>query len=257
MHSQINFGYPWWLDYGHLTLAVLFLALFALGWVRRWNRVAMVLIALATVWALTAFAMLRFGFDVNGRATLPTQAFLRSGTGKVLDMGAGTGRSTLMVLEARPHSTVVALDSFSDSYVQHFGGKKSDAIEKGTAKLMANLRAAGVDSRCTVQPGDMRQMPFEPATFDAVVSAYAIDHLNRQGIGQALGEANRVLKPGGEFLLIVIARDVYLKFAFGPLMAHSGMVLSDFWERNLRDAGFEILEQGNPPATKFVLARKP
>ena len=29
-------------------------------------------------------------------------------------------------------------------------------------------------------------------------SAYAIDHLNRQGTDQSLAEAARVLKPGGE-----------------------------------------------------------
>ncbi len=257
MHSQINFGYPWAVNYGHLVVAVAFLAIFCLGWFRKWHKALVALVGLAMVWAFASFVMVRFGFNMNGRATLPTEAFMRSGTGKVLDMGAGTGRSTLMVLEARPQSTVVALDSFSDSYVEHFGDQKSGAVvDQGRARLLANLRAAGVERRATIQPGDMRQMPLESDTFDAVVSAYAIDHLGRAGIRESLSEANRVLKPRGEFLLMVIAKDFWLEFTFGPLLMHARMVLPDFWERNLRDAGFEIVEQGTRPATKYILARK-
>ena len=62
----------------------------------------------------------------------------------------------------------------------------------------------------------MRKLPFGPAAFDAVVSAYAIDHLNRQ----ALAEAARVLKPGGDLPLIIIANEKWAKFAFGPLLSH-------------------------------------
>ena len=104
-----------------------------------------------------------------------------------------------MVLEARPQTTVVALDLFTDSYREHFGPGGS-----GPERLLANLRAAGVEQRATVQASDMRKLPFEPATFDAVVSTYAIDHLNRDGAERSLREAARVLKPGGEFLLMVI-----------------------------------------------------
>lgn len=256
MHSQINFGYPWRVNYGHLVVALVFLAILALGWVRHWNKLLLTVFAVAMLWAFAAFAMVRFVFDMNGRATLPTEAFLRSGTERVLDMGAGTGRSTLMVLEARPNATVVALDSFSDSYVEHFGGRQADAVDEGRARLIANLKAAGVERRCSIQPGDMRKMPLGARTFDAIVSAYAIDHLNREGITKALGEANRVLKPRGEFLLMVIAKDFWLKFTFGPMLMHSRMAPADYWEQKLRDAGFEIVERGTQPATKYILARK-
>ena len=258
MHSQINFGYPWAVNYGHLVLALVFLAVFCCGWVFKWPKALMAGLGLVLVWALASFVMVRFGFDMNGRAALPTEAFLRSGTGKVLDMGAGTGRSTLMVLEARPQATVVALDSFADSYVQHFGVRNAGAVvDQGRERLLANMRAAGVDQRVSVQPGDMRRMPLESDSFDAALSAYAIDHLGPQGIREALSEAHRVLKPHGEFLLIVVNQDGWLNFTFGPLMMHSRMVFSDSWERNLRDAGFEIVESGTKPATKYVLARKP
>jgi ubiquinone/menaquinone biosynthesis C-methylase UbiE len=173
-------------------------------------------------------------------------------------MGAGTGRSTLMVLEARPQSNVVALDSFSDSYAAHFGDQGSGPLEaQGRARLLANMRAAGVEQRVTVVPGDMRHMPLASDSFDAAVSAYAIDHLDPQGIRDALGEAFRVLKPSGQFLLIVIHPDAWMAFTFGPMMHHSNMVLAAPWEQSVRAAGFEIVEQGTRPATKYVLAIKP
>jgi len=251
MHSQINFGYPWIINYGHLLLALPFLALLVLGWKRRWNRAALAIIGLITIWAFSAWMMVRFGFDMNGRATMPQTAFLRSGSGRVLDMGAGTGRSTIMVLEARPQTTVVALDLFGESFQEHFGN-----IETAQERLKRNLAAAGVAGRVNIQPGDMTHMPLASESFDGIVSAYAIDHLNRQGIGEALGEAHRVLKPGGEFLLLVIAKDRWLSYTFGPLLAHAHMVAGDFWADRLRDAGFAIVEEGTQPATRYILARR-
>ena len=78
-----------------------------------------------------------------------------------------------MVLESRPGATLVALDLFAKSFEEHFGHSESPQ-----QRLLANLKAAGVDQRTTIETGDMRNLPFERASFDAVVSAYAIDHLN-------------------------------------------------------------------------------
>src|SRR6266480_4308053 len=207
MSSQIDFGYPWWLSYGHLVVAAIALSFWLLGRARRWSRVPMLLLGAFTLWSFAACLVARFGLNVNGRLPLPTQIFLTSGSGRVLDMGAGTGRSTLMVLEARPQATVVALDLFGESFKQHFGPGQT-----GQERLLSNLKAAGVDQRATIQTGDMRKLPFETATFDAVVSTYAIDHLGRYGVTAALSEASRVLKPGGEFLMMVITKDLWLKF---------------------------------------------
>jgi len=216
MRTQINFGYPWYLSYGHLLVLAVALSCWVLVYARKWSKLWMVLIGAVTLWSFAAFLVARFGFDVNGRLPLPTQRFLAAGKGRVLDMGAGTGRSTLMVLEARPQTTVVALDLFAESYQAHFGSAQS-----GQERLLSNLKAAGVEHRATIQAGDMRKLPFEPATFDAIVSTYAIDHLNRDGVTASLSEASRVLKPGGEFLLMVITKDAWLKFTFGPLLLHS------------------------------------
>jgi ubiquinone/menaquinone biosynthesis C-methylase UbiE len=258
MHSHINFGYPWQFVYGHLILAGITATILGLCLWRKWSKFLLVPIGAVALWAAIAFLLVRFGFDMNGRGTLPTQSFLASGSGRVLDMGAGTGRSSLMVLEARPNTTVVALDSFGESYVEHFGdkGKPSDVTDVGRERLLANLRAAGVEQRVTIQPGDMRHMPLTAASFDAIISAYAIDHLGRDSIPIALSEASRVLKPGGEFLIMLIAKDAWLKFTFGPLLLHAGTRTASRWKELMNEAGFDIVEQGTRPATLYFLAKK-
>ena len=251
MSSQINFGYPWYLSYGHLAVLAIALSFLLFGYARKWKTALMVLIGALTLWSFAAFLVARFGLDVNGRLALPTQRFLESGKGRVLDMGAGTGRSSLMVLEARPQTTVVALDLFAESYKQHFGSEQS-----GQERLLSNLKAAGLEHRATIETGDMRKLPFEAAEFDGIVSTYAIDHLNRNGITASLSEASRVLKPNGEFLLMVITKDSWLKFAFGPLLLHSGTRSPAAWTSLLQAAGFQIVEQGTRPGTLYFLARK-
>ena len=251
MNGQLDFGYPWWLTYGHLIVAAFGVSLLLIGYARRWSRAPMLLLSVAALWSTAAFVVARFVIDVNGRTLLPTQSFLRSGTGRVLDMGAGTGRSCIMVLEARPQTTLVALDLFGDSYEEHFGPGASPQ-----ERLRANLKAAGVDRRASIQAGDMRKLPFEPAAFDAIVSSYAVDHLNREGVQQSLAEASRVLKPGGEFLLMVIGKDPWLQFTFGPLLLHSGTRGPAWWTSRLQEAGFQVVEHGMRPATLYLLARR-
>ena len=102
----------------------------------------MLLVGVVALWSAAAFLVDRFVINVNGRPTLPTERFLASGVGRVLDVGAGTGRSSIMVLQARPRATVVATDLFGESFDQHFGRNGNPE-----QRLLANLRTAGVDQR--------------------------------------------------------------------------------------------------------------
>ena len=250
-NAPLDFGYPWWLSYGHLPIVAGAVSILLLGYTRKWSKWPMLLLGVLVLWSSAAFLVTRFVLDVNGRPSLPTQSFLRSGKGRVLDMGAGTGRSSIMVLGSRPQTTLVALDLFADSFEQHFGRGESPQ-----QRLLRNLKAAGVEQRATIKTGDMRKLPFEPAEFDAVVSAYAIDHLNRQGINQSLAEAARVVKPGGDFLLIVIAKEPWVQFTFGPLLMHRGTRGPAWWTARVQEAGFGVLEEGTRPLTLYLLARR-
>ena len=251
--SNFDFGYPWWLNYGHMSVAGVSIAALILAFVLKSPKWLMVLIGAVTLWS-GSVAVLACLFGLNSVPELPTQSFLRSDSGRVLDMGAGTGRSSIMVLKARPHATVVASDLFAESFDQHFGHS-----ENPQQRLTTNLKAAGVEQRATIETADMTKLPFENASFDAIVSSYAIDHLSRDGIKQALGEAARVVKPGGEFLLMLVANDKWLKLAFGPMAMHGGFGRGpEWWGTRAKEAGFEIMEQGTAPITLyFLLTRMP
>jgi SAM-dependent methyltransferase len=248
--TALDFGYPWWLSYGHLVILVPALAALLLGRVLKWPRWPMLTLGVLALWAASAVFVMR-AINLKGLPPLPTQNFLRSGEGRVLDIGAGTGRSSVMVVGARPKTTLVALDLFGASFETHFG-----AGGDPRQRLLANLKAAGVDGRASIETADMRQLPFEAATFDAIVSAYAIDHLNREGAGKALAEAARVTKSGGEFLLMLVSNDRWTKFAFGPLLSHGGTRGAAYWTERVKAAGFQVLEQGTSPATLYFLLRK-
>jgi SAM-dependent methyltransferase len=244
---SLDFGYPWWLNYGHLALfGVLLAAVLAAraAGLRRWIVLPLCVLAL---WA-GSVAVLVHLYGINHVPPLPTQAFLRSGTGRVLDLGAGTGRSSIMVLRERPHATLVASDLFGVSFTQHFGSG-----QRPQDRLLANLKSAGVDGRATIERADMLDLPFADHAFDAIVSAYAMDHLGRSGARTALAEAHRVLKPGGDFLLILVANDRWAKLAFGPLLSHGGIPGPDWWRDAVTKAGFDIREQGARPVTTYFL----
>lgn len=247
-----DFGYSWLLTRGHLIVFAVFGLVALIAWRRHWRRWITALAALVAVWGLAGAAIVHLGLERP--IPLPTPLFLPSGSGRVLDMGAGSGRSTLMVLLARPQATVTALDLYSG----YFG------IEDNTpARLVANARVAGAEHRVSATVGDIRNMPFESATFDAALSAFAVDHLPKDGIVMALREAARVLKPHGQFLYMGLNVDAYVRIAFPPLHGHGGH--GGYWSRSesaakwralLSDAGFEVVAEGTQPGTLYMLGQK-
>jgi SAM-dependent methyltransferase len=244
-----DFGYDWPWTYGHLIPLVLFGLLVLIGWRRQWRAWALVLLSIPALWGLVGLWIVHGELNFTRPVELPTQQFLESSSGVVLDAGAGSGRSSLMVLLARPQSRIVALDIFSDDY----------GIEGNTPeRLMKNAQKAGVADRIEVKTGDMRNIPLATDSLDAAVSAYAIDHLAPDGIVQSLSELERALKPGGDLLVMTINADLYLRIAY-PMAAEHGYFGQEdanlLWARRLRDAGFKIVEIGTTPGTMYFLAR--
>jgi SAM-dependent methyltransferase len=233
---------------------VLFALLTLTGVRRRWSVWALVLPAALAAWALAGSVIAHHVIRINRPIELPTDRFLQSGAGRVLDAGAGSGRSTVMVLRARPRATVTALDIYSGYF-----GIAGNTPER----LRMNATRAGGAGRVAVQVGDMRGMPFADASFDAVVSAFAIDHLGPDGVAKTFAEIARVLEPGGEFLLMVINADLWVRVAYPSLHGHGYFGAPrdpegwrGLWHRGLDQAGFEVVEQGTRPATLYFRSRK-
>jgi SAM-dependent methyltransferase len=246
---QYDFGYEWPWTLGHAIAAVACAVIAILAWRVRTPRWIPILTGLVALWAIGGAIFIHGPFGLSRPLTLPTDAFLPSGGGRVLDGGAGSGRATLMVLLARPQSTVTAIDIFSEGF----------GIQGNTPdRLRDNAARAGVANRLDVVTADLRKLPFAPASFDAAVSAYVVDHLNRDGMARSLSEIARVLRPEGQFLLMVIVPDKYVRFTFPFLVAHGYFgprTPSEAWRTRLKTAGFTVQEEGTRPGTLYFLCK--
>ena len=247
---EYDFGYGWPWNYGHLIAVFAFGALAVLAWRLSWPRWVGALSAALAVWGVTGFLIVQMVMRMNLPLQLPTEQFLADGSAQVLDAGAGSGRSALMVLLARPDSQVLALDIY-DGY---FG-----IPDNKPERLLANAAKAGVEDRIKAQVGDVRAMPLSDDSLDAAVSAYVIDHMSRESVERSLAEIERVLRPGGQFLLMVVHPDIWIRIAY-PFFAHhgyfGGKTDHERWRSHLTDAGFEIVELGTTPGTLYLLAQK-
>ena len=247
MLTSYDFGYSWFIGYGLAVPLGLAAAFAALAVWRRWPRWTVVVAGVVIAWAFVGLVLINVAFGINRPMALPTERFLPSGRGRVLDVGAGSGRAAIGVLIARPQATVVGVDIY-----RGYWGIDDNTPER----FMRNARLAGVADRASARVGDARDLPFDDATFDAVISSFAIDHLGGDGQVKAIAEAARVLEPGGELLLLIVNAD-WITWVVSPhAIAHHPRQDPARWRAMLEDAGFAIEEEGTTPATLFWLARK-
>jgi ubiquinone/menaquinone biosynthesis C-methylase UbiE len=248
--SPYEFGYPWWMTWGHLVPLVLFGLLALAAWQLRWKTWIVVASGALALWGLAGFIIMHQVLDVRRPLPLPTSRFLPGGSGRVLDMGAGSGRATLMVLLNRPNTSVVALDIYSGYW----------GIDDNTPeRLKRNAAAAGAANRVDVQVADMRELPFPDASFDGAVSSFALDHLRRDDVPRALGEAVRVLRPGGQILIMNVNVDAWIRVAIPAVPGHGYFGReqdTNRWRAMLTEAGFDVIEQGTQPGTHYFLGQK-
>jgi len=177
-------------------------------------------------------------------AALPMVDFLSSDRDLVLDGGCGAGRTSIAVSRMLKHGKVIALDRFDSDYIE--GG--------GRTLLERNLAAAGVAERVEIKNGDLTRLPFPDMSFDATVSAHAIDHLGPLE-QTALAEMHRVLKPGGRFLLAVWVPG----WAMFSIASVFSLILTrpSGWRRMAARVGFEIQDEGRFNGVRYFVLRRP
>jgi ubiquinone/menaquinone biosynthesis C-methylase UbiE len=139
---------------------------------------------------------------------------------RILDAGCGAGEPVTRILSAR--RPVIGLDLSA-----------------------AQLRLAQTTlADVALVQGDLAALPFRTATFDAVVSYYAIIHVPRTDHPDVLAEFRRVLRPGGLLLVSLGANDNPDDIDPNWLGAGAAMYWSHFGIteslRLVREAGFEI-----------------
>lgn len=160
------------------------------------------------------------------------------GDERILDMGSGRGAILMMVAKLLPRGKAVGLDLW----------KSSDQSGNTLGAARRNAELEGVADRVEFATGDMTSMPFDPDSFDLVVSALAIHNITEPATRRkAIDEAFRVLKPGSRLLIA----DFRSTAEYASRLRELGA--TDVTERSL---GWRYWYGGPWTATKLVRARK-
>lgn len=142
---------------------------------------------------LTGLVMIRSSQvgKVKQRERLLDRLNLR-GDETVLDVGCGRGLLLIGAARRLPHGKAVGIDLW----------QAADLSDNRPEAALANAAAEGVAGRVEVHTGDIQQMPFPEASFDAVVANLALHNIpSADGRATAIREIARVLKPGGQVAL--------------------------------------------------------
>ncbi len=118
-------------------------------------------------------------------------------TDTVLDAGCGRGLLLVGAAKRVREGRAVGVDLW----------QARDLSGNAKGATLRNAEIEGVAERVAVSDGDMRELPFEDASFDVVVACFSIHNIpDCAGRERAVQEIVRVLKPGGRAALFDFAK---------------------------------------------------
>lgn len=173
------------------------------------------------------------------KAELIGQAGIQAGH-RVLDLGCGTATLSISIKLAHPDATVFGLD--------------------GDPKILAiaadKVKAAGANVE--LRHGLSFELPFEPASFDRVVSSLVFHHLLLEDKRRTFRAVREVLRPGGELHIADWgeAQNAAMRAAFLSIQLLDGFETTQDNVRGripalMREAGFIGVEETERRMTIF------
>jgi cyclopropane fatty-acyl-phospholipid synthase-like methyltransferase len=150
---------------------------------------------------------------------------------RVLDIGSGFGGCAIRIAERIAGS--------------HVTGVNLSRVQLATSQRL--VQRAGLHDRIAFTRADARRLPFDSASFDAVVCVEAAFHFERRA--DCLAEAARVLRPGGRLSLVDLlplpARGFRDRLAWrftgrGLAIPPDNVMLPAAYRSQIEQSGFEI-----------------
>lgn len=131
----------------------------------------------------------RYWTEPSDESYYYAEKWKREGRKKILDLGCGLGRHSLLF--ARYGFQVTALDS-SQKAIDH---------------LSRMVEAEGLDIACDV--GDMHELPYGNDSFDCIFAYLSVSHTDSKGILKILSEIRRVLVSEGSLFFTLCSKDTW------------------------------------------------
>jgi len=100
---------------------------------------------------------------------------------------------------------------------------------------------------------DARHMPFRDAAFDSVFCCYLLELLSGDDIARTIGEFHRVLRRGGQLVLVLIGQKTP---AFNAIYRVAGKVAPAFWGRQVEERVPELVEACDFQIERDALVRQ-
>jgi len=144
--------------------------------------------------------------------------------GIVLEIGCGQGAGIEVILQQFQAAHVCAIDL--------------DSLQIEAARKRLHTKYEG---RFTLIQGDVNQLPFEDASFDAAFDFGVLHHV--PDWQKAVSEVQRVLKPGGTFYFEEVTRTALESWVYRKFLEHP--VENRFSEAEFLE---EVLKHGMEPA---------
>ena len=196
--------------------------------------------ALASVYPVSTYL-----FHSRAHARALRHSGIRDGM-RVLEVATGSGEMFKRLVRENPNGTTFGLDLSPNMAAHSLRRARQECPE-----AVAHCGAV-----------DVRSLPFQASSFDAVMCCYLLELLSQEDIRLTLREIRRVLRKGGRFSLVVIGQNVGF---FNQMYKVAGTLVPAFWGRQvetsapemIREAGFhvvkdEFVRQGFYPSRVLV-----